>query len=81
MAAKREFEHRLEFESNRVHVDITEQEIQGLCESARDLAGVWRHPVVTHLERKQLLRCVVERVVVNPTPVSVLRMARNTVSE
>lgn len=45
----------------------TEEELEELCRLASDLPGLWHHPVVTHQERKEILHCLIDRIVVSST--------------
>ena len=41
--------------------------MEELCALAADVPGIWHHPLVTHQERKEILRCLIDRVVVGAT--------------
>jgi hypothetical protein len=41
--------------------------LEELCRLATDVPGLWHHPVVTHEERKEILRCLIDHIVVTAT--------------
>ena len=62
-----EFEQKLAVESAKVKKIETIDELEELCQLASDVPGLWHHPVVTHEERKEILRCLIEHIVVTAT--------------
>ncbi len=62
-----EFERNVAIELSKVNKDETEEELEELCKLASDVPGLWHHPAVTHLERKEILRCVIDKIVVVAT--------------
>jgi DNA invertase Pin-like site-specific DNA recombinase len=64
---KEEFERKIAFEESQPKIDQSEEELDELCQLASDLPGVWHHPIVTHQERKEILRCLIDHVVVSAT--------------
>ena len=64
---KEEFEQKIAFEKSLPKIDQSEQELEELCQLASDLPGLWHHPVVTHKERKEILRCLMKEVIVAAT--------------
>ena len=61
---KEEFEHKVTLENAKVKKTETADEIEELCRLASDVPGLWHHPVVTHQERKEILRCLIDHIVV-----------------
>ena len=63
MQARIEFEQRL-----ATHpapdgvVSGADQELEVLCDIVRDLPSLWRHPLVTDKERKEILSAIIERI-------------------
>jgi hypothetical protein len=45
----------------------THEELEELCRLASEVPSLWSHPAVTHQERKELLRCVIDHVIVAAT--------------
>jgi len=44
-----------------------EEELEELCRLASDVPGLWHHPSVSHQERKEILRCLIDHIVVAAT--------------
>ena len=64
---KEEFEHKIASEKPVPDFDQQSTELEELCQLAADVPGIWHHPVVTHQERKEILRCLIDRIVVGAT--------------
>ena len=64
---KRSSSRKSRFEQSRPKIDQSEEELAELCRLASDLPGLWHHPVVTHQERKEILRCLIDHVMVTAT--------------
>jgi DNA invertase Pin-like site-specific DNA recombinase len=64
---KDEFEQKLALEKAKVKKTQTVDELEELCRLASDVPALWHHPVVTHEERKEILRCVIDHIVVRAT--------------
>ena len=64
---REKFEQKIAFEESLPRIDQSEEELAELCRLASDLPGLWHHPVVTNQERKELLRCLIDHVVVSAT--------------
>ena len=47
--------------------DVSENELEELCRVASDVPRLWDHPAMTHQERKAILRCIIDHVVVAVT--------------
>jgi len=45
----------------------TNDELEELCRLATEVPALWHHPLITHQERKELLRCVIDHIVVSAT--------------
>ena len=45
----------------------TDEELKELCRLASDVPSLWHHPVVSHQERKEILRCLIDHIVVAAT--------------
>ena len=64
---KTEFEQKVAIDEVRQKTCETNEELEELCRLARDVPALWHHPAVTHQERKEILRCLIDRVVVSAT--------------
>jgi hypothetical protein len=64
---KEQLEQRLTAEQSRSRYETTEKEIDELCNLASQVPKIWNHPLVSDRERKEIIRCLVEKVVVNVT--------------
>ena len=64
---KDEFEQKLALERAKVKKTETIDELEELCQLASDIPALWHHPVVTHEERKEILRCLIDHIVVTAT--------------
>ena len=62
-----EFERKVAAEQALQKPSDSEEELEELCRLASDVPGLWHHPVVTNQERKQILRCVIDHIVVTAT--------------
>ena len=64
---KEEFEQKIAIERAKPKRLETNEELKELCRLASDVPALWHHPLVTHQERKELLRCVIDHIVVGAT--------------
>jgi DNA invertase Pin-like site-specific DNA recombinase len=65
---KEEFERKIALEQARSKNDESEEEeLEELCRLASEVPALWHNPSVTHQERKELLRCLIDHVVVAAT--------------
>jgi DNA invertase Pin-like site-specific DNA recombinase len=64
---REEFEQKVALELSNRKVDETEEELEELYRLASDIPGLWNHPAVTHQERKEILRCLIDHIVVTAT--------------
>lgn len=62
-----EFKQKIAFEESLPKIDQSEEELEELCGLASNLPGLWHHPVVTNQERKEILRCLIDHVMVIAT--------------
>src|SRR5690606_37920636 len=67
IAAREEFVRRLVTTPRRPPVDGSPEELRALCQMAADVLALWRNPRVTNVERKQILACVIDRIVIDAT--------------
>jgi len=67
IAAREDFERRLAATPSRPPVDGSSDELRALCQMAADVPALWRNPLVTNVERKQILACLIDRVVIDAT--------------
>jgi hypothetical protein len=64
---KQQFEERIALEQVTPSNDESEEELEELCRVVSDVPNLWHHEAVTHQERKEILRCVVDSIVVVPS--------------
>src|SRR6266480_5171547 len=65
---KQEFEQKIAFEKSLAPSSSeSEQELEELCRVASYVPDLWNHPSVTHQERKEVLRCLIDHIVVAAT--------------
>ncbi|MGE5302495.1 MAG: recombinase family protein [Alphaproteobacteria bacterium] len=64
---KEEFERKIAREQSAPKADEPGDDLEELCRLASDVPGLWHHPVVTHQERKEILRCLIDHIVVTAT--------------
>ena len=60
---RKEFEQQIALERPRSN-DESEKELEELCRIASDVPSLWHHEAVTHKERKEILRCLVDYIVI-----------------
>jgi DNA invertase Pin-like site-specific DNA recombinase len=64
---KEKFEEKIASELLAPKSDESEEQLTELCRLASEVPTLWHHPAVTHQERKEILRCVIDHVVVVAT--------------
>jgi len=64
---KEKFELKISVQQGFSKKHASDEELEELCRLASDVPGLWHHPTVTHQERKQILRCVIDHIVVAAT--------------
>jgi hypothetical protein len=64
---KQEFEQKVAIEQAKAKKFETNDELEELCRLASEVPALWHHPLVTDQERKELLRCVIDHIVVAAT--------------
>ena len=64
---KDEFERKIAIQQATPKKYETDEELEELCRLASDVPGLWNHPFVTQLERKEILRCLIDHIVVAAT--------------
>jgi hypothetical protein len=64
---KEQFEQKIALERVTPSIDESEEELEELCRIASDVPGLWQHVAVTHQERKEILRCLIDHIVVGAT--------------
>jgi DNA invertase Pin-like site-specific DNA recombinase len=65
LEARDAFEQQLAMQLHPPRVEGSEQELQQHVRVAASVPAVWRHPKVTPRDRKELLRCLIKRVLVS----------------
>jgi DNA invertase Pin-like site-specific DNA recombinase len=68
---KEEFEQKISLAPVMPKSDQSEEELEELCRLASDIPRLWHHPLVTHQERKEILRCMIDKVHVTVTKESI----------
>ncbi len=61
---REEFERKIAFEQSAPKPNDSEEELEELCRLASDVPSLWHHAVVTNQERKEILRCLIDHIVV-----------------
>ena len=61
---KEQFEQKIAVERAASSNEESEEELAELCRFAREVPSLWHHPGVTNQEKKELLRCVIDHIVV-----------------
>ena len=64
LQAKEQFEQRIALESLLEPNDESDEELEELCRIASDVPELWDNPAVTHQERKEILRCLIDHILV-----------------
>ncbi len=64
---KEEFELKVSIEQTSAKHYESDAELEELCRLASDVPSLWHHEAVTHQERKEILRCVIDHIVVAVT--------------
>jgi hypothetical protein len=64
---KEEFERKIAFEQSAPKPNDSEEELEELCRLVSDVPNLWRHPTVTNQERKEILRCLIDHIVLAAT--------------
>jgi DNA invertase Pin-like site-specific DNA recombinase len=64
---KEAFKQKIAIEHAKAKKFETNEELEELCRLAAEVPALWHHPLVTHQERKELLRCVIDYIVVSAT--------------
>ena len=61
---KEQFEQKIAVERVASSNEESDEELAELCRFAREVPSLWHHPGVTNQEKKELLRCVIDHIVV-----------------
>jgi DNA invertase Pin-like site-specific DNA recombinase len=61
---KKQFEQKIAVNSVAASHDESEEELQELCRIATEVASLWEHEAVTYSDRQQILRCLIDQIVV-----------------
>jgi DNA invertase Pin-like site-specific DNA recombinase len=61
---KEQFEQTIASELSAPRTDESEEQLLELCQLASEVPTLWHHPAVTHQEKKHILRCVIDHIVV-----------------
>ena len=64
---KEQFEQKIALERMTPSNDESEEKLEDLCRIASDVPGLWQHAAVTHEERKEILRYLIDHIVVRAT--------------
>ena len=64
---KEEFEQKITLDQSVPKHNESEDELEELCKLVSDVPGLWHNPLVTHKERKEILRTVIDHIVVAAT--------------
>jgi Recombinase/Recombinase zinc beta ribbon domain len=64
---RNEFERNVAAMTGLDSQDGSEEELEELCRIASDVPSLWEHEAITNQERKELLRCVIDHIIVAAT--------------
>jgi len=64
---KEDFKLKVHLENAKATRMESSDELEELCRLASEVPDLWHHPVVTHQERKEILRCLIDHIVVAAT--------------
>ena len=64
---KEQFQQKIASEPSAPTSDESEQQLKELCRLASEVPTLWHHPAFTNQERKEILRCVIDNIVVAAT--------------
>jgi len=64
---KKEFEQKIALEPVAASNDESEEELEELCRIVSEVPSLWQHEEMTHQERKEILRCLIDHIVVGVT--------------
>src|SRR5262249_20791350 len=64
---RQEFEQKMALQQSLPKRDASEEELEELCQLASEVPALWHDPIVTHQERKEILRCIIDHIVVAAT--------------
>jgi hypothetical protein len=64
---KARFEQKIAIKVPRATPEESEEELAELCRIVSGVPSLWHHPAVTHQERKEILRCLIDHIVVAGT--------------
>jgi DNA invertase Pin-like site-specific DNA recombinase len=64
---KEDFEQKIALNRSVPKSDASEEELEELCRIVSDVPSLWHHATVTHQERKEILRSVIDHIVVAAT--------------
>ena len=64
---KERFELKIAIKPATATPDESAEELEELCRLAREVPSLWHHPAVTYQERKEILRCLIDHIVVSAT--------------
>ena len=64
---KERFELKIAIKPATATPDESAEELEELCRLAREVPSLWHHPAVTCQERKEILRCLIDHIVVSAT--------------
>lgn len=71
IAAHADFERQLAMEPSGHELVALEREFHELHKAIQDIPSLWRDPTVTHRERQEMLRCLIDHVVVDRTETAI----------
>ncbi len=64
---KEQFEQKIALDQTPPKNEESDGELEELCRLAAEVPALWHNPLVTHQERKEILRCVIDHIVVAAT--------------
>ena len=62
LAEKERFEQKIAIQPVVAFNEESEEELEELCRLASEVPSLWHHAAVTHQERKEILRCIIDHI-------------------
>jgi DNA invertase Pin-like site-specific DNA recombinase len=64
---KEQFEQKIAIQQAKSQESETNEEFEELCRLASDVPALWHHPGVSNQDRKEILRCLIDQILVRAT--------------
>ena len=67
LVEKENFERKVAIQQAKSQQTETDEELEELCRVASDVPAFWHHPGVSHQDRKEILRCLIDQILLKAT--------------